>query len=619
MDCFATLAMTNWGFWNLLKKAAVVVVIALAFFTLPLMLVSLYARPMFDDFSFGEGLRNRGFVGLLHTVVSYWQGWQGSFTGTFMMGMQPAAIAGPSAYVITGFVMVGLLVGAVFSLVFAVLEKLASRSEKVLIASAMCFACIQWVPYIPHAFFWWNGAIYYAGSFCLMIFALVAIMKKKNILLLCVAVFLLGGTNYVTSLIFLLVLATALFLQGLAASSKIWVGAKQNLMAAGFFTGSLTNLYKILVILLSAISGFLLSALAPGNRFRAGLFDGLDPIRTIYHSLLQGVTDIVALSNWPLYFLLLSLTPLFFRVAKRSEFSFPYPPIVLVYSFLLFSAHNAPMLYAMGSGAASIGRVYNIMYYSLVVLLFGNAYYICGFLVKRYPVFFAKHASFLNTYVLFAGLTLFVAASFIGVGRMSGAVALNELLNGRPQEFARAFDSQHELLSKPGYGNVAIPPNNVITPVFTPMSNSRYPTNEKNVFLALFYDKSQVAMYDNGNPPDFSPEFFPEPAILRINSHDGVYYLEIDSFWGRFSLFDFLERLDGTSLSFDVSVETLQEQPQPQPRLQIGPRVLDGFARVEINVNGRRFTFHTVFIAGEPHLTRVQLAVLFGVDWAFVG
>ena len=600
-------------------------VTALILSALPLMLVSFYARPMFDDFSFGEGMHNRGFAGLWQTIVSFWQGWQGSFTGTLMMGLQPAAVADPSAYVLTGFVMLGLLGGAVFCLVYAVLGNLASRSEKAIIASALCFACVQWVPYLPHAFFWWNGAIYYTGSFSLMVFLLVALMKRKNTWLLCVTAFLLGGTNYVTTLIFLLILMTTLFFQafGLAVICSVHnFFHSRGLACLARLVGEMQKLNhnhrpyrsKITFMFLFALGGFLLSALAPGNSMRAGMLEGLDPIRTIYHSLLQGITDIAALSNWPLFFLLLSLSPLFFRVAKRSGFSFPYPAIVFAYSFLLLSAHNAPMLYAMGAGAASLGRVYNVMHYSLAVLLFGNVFYVCGYFAKRYPDYIAKYESFLKIHVFFAAL--FIFASLIGVRQMSGAVALNELISGRPQEFARVFDMQHELLSKPGYGNVAIPPNTVITPVFTPMSNSRNPANEMNMFLALFYGKCQVAMYENGYPPNFSPEFLPEPAVLRIVSRDSAYYLEIDSFWNRFSINDILEQLEGTGLSFDVSVNILQGR-QHQPRLQAGPRELDGFARVEITVNGRRFIRQIAFLAGEPHLTRVQLSGLFGVDWAF--
>lgn len=583
--------------------------------SVPIFLVSLSARPMFDDFAFGEGLRNRGLAGLWQSVALYWQGWQGSFAGTVLMGVQPAAFGPPRLYGITGLVMVMLVAGAVFAIVFAALGRLARPAEKSLVACALAFSCIQWAPHIPHAFFWWNGAMYYSGAFCIMLFALAAMLVKKNAAAVCAAAFFIGGTNFVTALFFLLVClaflaywAGALFFGGRRWARPLFGGARA---AAG-------RARYAAAVFLSALGGLLVSALAPGNGYRAALYEGMGPVRAVYHSVAHGVFDAVSFLGLPPLLLLAALLPLLGKISGRTEFRFPYPLAAALLSFLLFASQNAPAMYAMGGRGFADGRISNVMHYSFMVLLYANAFYCCGHFAKKWPEKFRR--IFGGKLYARVSLALFAAALVFGHGRTTGHAALAEWASGRPREFAENFDRQHALLSAPGWNNVAIPPNTAATPMFDLPANIADPTSEINMLLALFYGQSQVAALEPGDEGVFSPEFLPVDEVVKIGGHS----VAMRSYWGRFSIFDVAEALAGAGLAFDFDIGNLSDASSgaglragPAPD---GPRRLDGFAVFRMRIAGQsktgRFTRALAVIGGEPHLTPAQLSQVLGAEFS---
>lgn len=94
-----------------------IILIILSF--IPLFIISFYAHPSADDYSYSiETYRlwseTNNIVVLLkaayNETVSSWNTWQGLYSSAFLLSLQPA-IYGESWYCLTGIIMLSLLIG----------------------------------------------------------------------------------------------------------------------------------------------------------------------------------------------------------------------------------------------------------------------------------------------------------------------------------------------------------------------------------------------------------------------------------------------------------------------------------------------------------------------------
>ncbi|MCL1834855.1 MAG: DUF6056 family protein [Oscillospiraceae bacterium] len=584
---------------------------ALLLSLVPLLLAAPYARPSTDDYSFGEGLRNDGLRGLLNTVTSYYRSWQGSFTGTLLMSLQPAAVFGAQAYGSTGFILIGLLLASLFALVFAALRQTASTGERIIIASAAAYAAIQWAPFVPHAFFWWNGAIYYTGSFCLSLFMFTAMIRLKSesrgfiprAAAICVSGFLLGGVNYVTALLNLLVCITA-----------------SALMLLPRFNVSRRRKAAQAVFSLAVLAGLLVSALAPGNAVREAQYSGAPVFETVRLSLEQAANDVASFSRPELYLLAAALIPLFFRAAGKMRFKFPLPAIVPVYSFLLFAAQNAPVIFATGSRAVGEGRVTNIIYYSFVLLLLANIFYLCGYvagLLNRRNTLVRAPAALAAVMP-----AAFIILSVFSFGATASGISIADLRDGLPQKSAEAFDRQYEVLMDGSADIALIPYNEVKTSIFDLPRNSADPTAWFNVATAHYYGKKLVSAYPEGfDPASYAPPVI-EPVLLTllVGKGDSAQEIHVNSYQGRMPLIVVSNELKGTPYQFRADIQgvrILVERNRPESKP--APPAADGgelraVYKYDVDANGVKLYLSGFEINGEPSFRVAQLAQILGTD-----
>jgi hypothetical protein len=130
---------------------------------------------------------------------------------------------------------------------------------------------------------------------------------------------------------------------------------------------------------------FLINLLAPGNTNR--VVEGRGGLVT---ALVSGVWAIAKAARvqatWltlPLLFASAAVAPISWKFARRTNFPFRYPPLVMLASLLLLAAGLFPMYYTTGNNSPD--RLMNTQYYLFVILLFANVYYGVGWLFKHMP------------------------------------------------------------------------------------------------------------------------------------------------------------------------------------------------------------------------------------------
>jgi len=583
--------------------------------SLPVWLAAPFARPAMDDFNFGKFIHREGITALWKTITTYYSGWQGSFFGTILMSLHPAALFGVKAYAATGFVLSGLLLAAAFALVFTVLRGSATRAERAVIASALAFAFVQWLPHIPHALFWWNGSIYYTGSLCLVIFTGTAMLRLRpdgkwfwpQTALLCLASFCLGGTNFVTALFFvLLILSAALWLWLPWAKSP-----RKRQLAHTFFA-------------FCALGGLAISVLAPGNSIRQDQFSRMHIFQTVWQSILQALADCAVFTNPALLLLLILLLPLFFRIAKRMPFTFRWPGLVIAFAFLLYASQNAPPIFATGSRAVGEGRISNAIYYVYVLWLFGSAFYLCGWLANsplgqriRIP---AERRLRMAGYILcFAA---FGTAMLLTLRDTTAFICLREVYNNRPQAFARAFDANYAVLTDSSTDVSVIAAIDIPAPLFT---NHIPGTSWYDFAMAQYVGKKLVVVCPPGTDTTAYVHPLWQPYTLTLTPEDGAETLAVPAYnvsgQPYISIRALAYALRDTPWRFSVSQTDTTSlrltcgESFVTPAAPLAPAPLDAAYDYTITIGSQTLIRSGVDIGGEPYFRWLQLSQILALPF----
>lgn len=348
---------------------------------IPLLWIGYYNYPSADDYSIGSSCR-QAFVAthsILATVwagivkaAEDWRGWMGYFTSNFLMAIPPNTF-GERAYVITAWIMVGMLSLSTLYLLRTIFVKVC-KADKYLsdcVIMLMLFITVQRMVGRVEAFYWYSGAANYmlVHSFCLFFYGLLLSAAcdtgKKRIFDLTAASFLgflTGGGNQMTALNGAVVLLVAICF---ITIRKKWAVYKAFLIPIG--------LYYL---------GFILNIAAPGNWVRAEISNGMNPIKAVgvsfYYCLDYCINE---WSGWPVLLLVIILIPLFAKMTRKMNFSFPCPVLVVLFGYCLVSAMMTPPLFAVGNiGAARLQALTYTMYILVLTLCTG---YVTGWASRK--------------------------------------------------------------------------------------------------------------------------------------------------------------------------------------------------------------------------------------------
>lgn len=348
----------------------------------PLLWISLYNHPSADDFDYAVGTyaawkSGRSILAVLReaaaTSVRFWHKWQGLYTSAFLLALEPA-IFGEQYYRITGFLTVGMVVCANLLFFMYVLHRRLKGRRLTAAALGAASACLmlQQMPSAVEGLYWYNGAMNYTfffglllAFFCLLL-AICKEQKKSALILKMILASLcavtLSGGNHVTAFAGLL-LSAAVFAVAMILKKKRYA-------------------WSVAVVFLLEAAGFLLNVSSPGTKVRASAFaQPRGVIWTVWNALVFLLEQMNRWLGLAVLAALVLFLPFLWKEARgvyaRTGFTFPYPLFVLLASIALMGAMLCPSYYAMG--AAGAGRLVNVVYFAFILLLFVNAFYLCGY------------------------------------------------------------------------------------------------------------------------------------------------------------------------------------------------------------------------------------------------
>lgn len=411
-----------WQSSNILTAAGSVLL--LMTMVAPMVYIAQYIWPCSDDFEMSLWCKQMLDAGgnvwqVIGRAVDYavykWQVWEGTFSSIFLMALQPG-IWGDEYYLFGVIFLILGLVGSIFTLTYVLMVKQARAPKSVwlILTSLPAWAWFFRVMFTEEAFYWWTGASNYTGfhSWVMLMIALAACVytdwekysqiKKVLLYFLCIVVFFLGGGNYLSALLQVLVLA-------------------------GYFIAAVLTRKKSRVILglytLSALGSLLLSALAPGNvpHMNHDFQADISVVEAVFIAIRDGLEHIRNWTNPSVIMLFVFMLPFVWSSARSCPCRFRLPLLVTVLSGGLFLAGYTPCSYSYGGYAP--GRMINLYYWNYYWLLLFNVFYWVGWIDRKLKKKWqdkvnkvaAGQKNWQPGYILIAGILLIFSVTGFGI------------------------------------------------------------------------------------------------------------------------------------------------------------------------------------------------------------
>lgn len=350
---------------------------------IPLLRLTVYAVPYYDDYNFGQFARAAmiqeqskwaAITGALDCSRTQWYAWQGTYSSIFFMTLMPA-IWGEQYYFLGPVFIILLLLAGTMIFTGVILRKVlgVEKWNSLAIQAVITVAVFMFIYSAQSGFYWYNGGIHYVGmhSFALLFLSAAICLERaegrtSTGLLFTASVLLAmitAGSNFVTALQGLVTLLSVLLVSVVLEHRK-----------KGLWLLPATLVYMI---------GFGFNVAAPGNSVRARSYEGwgYEPLEAIGRSFLEAVKHIPEYTGLAVLTVMLLLVPLIWRAVKGLEYRFRYPGIVLLWSFCVYATGYTPSLYSLGH--AGLSRTLNAVKITYLLLLFLNEVYWCGWLQQR--------------------------------------------------------------------------------------------------------------------------------------------------------------------------------------------------------------------------------------------
>ncbi len=481
-----------------LKKAqrsfACLCVLALILSTLPLYTIAFYNHPYYDDFGFSASVhqawKDTGsltavFGAAMDSAAHTRQFWQGTYTGTILSNLQPGLFSESLYWIGNWFILTALIACVAFFLHTAFAKLGLERWGRVSLISLALMMIIQFMPDVGEAFFWFNGGI--GNTFIYALLALAAALsirlyesKGKGIVLtlvLAVLMVALGGGSYGGGLF-------ALCMGAVGLACLFWRKGKKRWHFAA--------LYVLLGVC------FWYSMSAPGNSVRAWYIQyQSSAVKTVLQSFYYGMGQMGEYMRLPLIAITLPLLPALYEAARKSQYHFSHPWLVLALGTCLYCTQFAPPLYAIAS--IGDGRIVNTYFISFVILWFFYVYYLAGHMARRVdlPQITVRQWGA----VVLASLCMFGTGALAfrrtgdmlyGVQNLSGPSALLSIVTGEAVQYDREMTAREELLNDENQPVITLEPIGAVPAVFMDdliIPDAVYDVRES---LCLYYGKEAI-------------------------------------------------------------------------------------------------------------------------------
>lgn len=476
--------------------------------TIPILIASFYNFPCADDFDQAANVykivsSQDNVLYILGKIVSnaylamkdQYFNWSGCYSSYFFSALEPFAFH-KSLIFLNTFIFVGITIISVWYFLSSVLNKVLKLGKVYsnIIILIMINLMIQFIPSAFDAFYWFNGSFYNTIGFCAaLVFSAIIVRllcgitgyKKTTyfIVLSALAIFI-GGTNYSTILVLLIMLLIV----------NVYL----------LFTIEVEKINKVLIIssTMVLIVCFIISVAAPGNSIRADYFNQQSAIKAILNSFLMAFWQMRGVLNIPILISLVFCAFLIIRKIKARKYHCKYPIIVLLFTFGLYSATFTPIIYATSGPPEA--RLVNIQYWFLLLFLLFDFVYLWGWIYCRYyeivePL--EKNSHILKILrnkryaILLTCVIIFLCLTLGHVKEISGVKVVCDLKNNTLQQFQTEMQIREELYNNPDIINIKVKELSKIPIIFTGYADVSEDIDYSiNKAIANFYNKKSVQL-----------------------------------------------------------------------------------------------------------------------------
>ena len=372
------------------KNIFYIILICFILSVIPLYAIGMYAHPSVDDYYYGtETVQVWNETHSITSVVkcsfdemiNTYNIWQGNFSAIFLMRLQPG-IFGEQYYFIAPLILLSAYMGFSIFFFYTALKKIFKADSYLAATVGICltFVSMQLCATPSDSFYWYNGAIYYTFFYSLMLFLFALLIRMRTakaagtVILTAissVSAFLIGGSNYAAALFMCIILALS------AGAAIYFVILRKNKVIRPY------HMAAYIIVAAAAMVGLFISMAAPGNALRQQSVGGSTGIvKTFIYTFAFGGYSIAKVLNAPCLIFFICMIPVFYRIARRSGFTYRYPLLVAVFTFGLYCSMGTPVFYAQGLRMPY--RMMNIIFFAAYVLITFNLIYFLGWIGNKF-------------------------------------------------------------------------------------------------------------------------------------------------------------------------------------------------------------------------------------------
>ncbi len=475
------------------KTIWILLVCILALLLFPMLYISKFNIPSADDYSYGllahNIVENGGTIAdVFKTMIDqfryFYENWQGTFSCVFLALLQPAAF-GEQYYIIVPYMILLSLIPGIFFLVITFFSYFSDKKIiTAIIACTISIICTQFLPTPVEGFYWFDGAVsytlFFGLSLILISFFFRYLFNKEHhrsffeqllVIILCIIIAL---SNLITAFITLLILVS-FFLFSIVQKKHNW---KLFLLPVVFYGIS-----------------FYINVSSPGFFIRQDIFTTrAGVIKSIWLSLQYAINQLYQWNPVPVLALYIFLIPGLWKIVSESTFSFKLPWLVSLYSFGLLAAMNCPTYYAYWDPGP--GRVENIRFYTMVILIVFNLFYWEGWFSKRIMLLSPESVNGLKLSFLLGLLLLFSGGLVLSNNNkpMTSVSAVLSYRNGEAGLYKHVYNQRLEILKDPEIKDALLRdfPKKPYVLFFSDITYD--PTDWHNVALSDYYHKNSVRL-----------------------------------------------------------------------------------------------------------------------------
>ena len=372
------------------KNIFYIILICFILSVIPLYVIGMYAHPSVDDYYYGTETvqvwnETHSFASVVKCsfdeMINTYNIWQGNFSAIFLMRLQPG-IFGEQYYFIAPLILLSAYMGFSIFFFYTALKKIFKADSYLAATVGICltFVSMQLCATPSDSFYWFNGAIYYTFFYSLMLFLFALLIRMRTakaagtIILTAissVSAFLIGGSNYAAALFMCIILALS------AGAAVYFVILRKNNVIRPY------HMAAYIIVAAAAMAGLFISMAAPGNALRQQSVGGSTGIvKTFVYTFAFGGYSIAKVLNAPCLIFFICMIPVFYRIARRSGFTYRYPLLVAVFTFGLYCSMGTPVFYAQGLRMPY--RMMNIIFFAAYVLITFNLIYFLGWIGNKF-------------------------------------------------------------------------------------------------------------------------------------------------------------------------------------------------------------------------------------------